>query len=321
MTVKEKLLMLFEAHKGVYYSGQEMADALQVSRAAVWKAVKALQGEGYPIDAVTNRGYCMAETADILSPQGVEKYLHTEGILLEVFPAVPSTNALVRREAALGRPEGYVAAANAQSEGRGRYGRSFCSPEGTGIYLSILLRPRDCTAERAVAMTTMAAAAMCRAVQQVSGLHPKIKWVNDLFLNGKKVCGILTEGAFSMESGMLEYAVLGVGVNLYPPREPFPEDLQSIAGTLFDSPRSDMKNRLTAAFLDCFFDYYRGGEGYLERYRGESMVLGRTIRVLKPSGEKTARALEIDDACRLLVRYSDGTAERLSCGEIRILPE
>lgn len=356
MTTKEKLLELFESNKGNYFSGEELAARLSLSRAAVWKAVKGLRDQGYAIDAVTNKGYCLSIATDILSPQGVRKYLRPEmqKLQLTVLSTVASTNAAVREMAKDGQPPAEepehrkpdtgqsecsqsatdqpysapspcdtierVLIANGQTRGRGRYGRGFFSPEGTGIYMSLLLKPRNCSASRAVRFTTMAAVAMCEAIEEVSGEKAQIKWVNDIFVRGRKICGILTEGSFDMESGALDSAVLGVGVNVYPPREGFPGELAEMAGALFDSPGNDKKNRLAAAFLNRFMEYYQGQErqDYTKEYRQRSLALGRQVTVI--SGDRTRNALveDIDEECRLFVRYENGETERLSYGEIRL---
>lgn len=322
MTTKEKLLGLLESNKGTYFSGEEIARTLCVSRAAVWKAVKALRQEGYAIDAATNRGYCLSEKTDILSPQGIRKYLKPvyQAIELTVLPAAASTNALIREKANQGFPEGYTVISNEQTEGRGRYGRTFYSPGGTGIYMSILLRPVHYSAQQAVRLTAVAAVAMCEAIEAVSGETAQIKWVNDIFVRGKKVCGILTEAAFGLESGALEYAVLGVGVNVYPPREGFPKELEAIAGPVFDSARDDGKNRLAGEFLNRFMDCYTapGQTDYIEKYRSRSLVIGKEITVFAGSQARSAHACGIDDACRLLVRYDNGETASLSYGEIGI---
>ena len=325
MTTREKLLSLLEANKGTYFSGEDIAQALQVSRAAVWKAVNTLRQEGYAIDAVTNKGYRLSEDTDILSPQGIRKYLNApyQSLDLAVVPTVGSTNALLREKANQGCSEGCVVIANQQTAGRGRYGRRFFSPGETGIYLSILLRPIHYSPRQAVCLTAAAAVAMCQAIESVSGEQPQIKWVNDIFLNGKKVCGILTEAAFGLETGALEYAVLGVGVNVYPPKEGFPAELDSVAGAVLDCPGEDAKNRLAGEFLNRFLDFYAAPEAaaYLEGYRSRSLVVGKNITVL--SGDRAIRAYAygIDDACRLLVRYENGETEALSHGEIAVKME
>lgn len=322
MTTKEKLLGLLETNKGTYFSGEEIARQLSVSRAAVWKAVKALQQEGYAIDAVTNRGYCLSEKTDILSPQGICKYLKPayQDMELTVLPAAASTNTLIREKANQGCPEGYTVISNEQTEGRGRYGRKFYSPGDTGIYMSILLRPVHYAPQQAARLTAVAAVAMCEAIEAVSEETAQIKWVNDIFVRGKKVCGILTEAAFGLESGALEYAVLGVGVNVYPPKAGFPEELAAIAGAIFDCAQDDGKNRLAGEFINRFMDCYTAPDqtDYIEKYRSRSLVIGKDITVFAGEQTRSAYAYGIDDACRLLVRFDNGETASLSYGEIAI---
>ena len=171
MTTKESILALFEEQRGVYFSGEEIAARLAVSRAAVWKAVNGLRKEGYEIDAVSNKGYRLAADTDILSTQGIEKYQDPvcRTLNLCVLPEAESTNTLLREKANAGAPEGTVILANTQTKGRGRRGRSFYSPADTGLYLSILLRPDGMTPDQAVKITTMAAVAVCEAVEEISG--------------------------------------------------------------------------------------------------------------------------------------------------------
>ena len=322
MTTKEKLLALLENNKETFFSGEEIARTLQVSRAAVWKAVNALREDGYTIDAVTNKGYRLSPDSDILSPQGIRKFLKPEyrDLDLTVLPTAPSTNALVREKANQGCPEGCVVIACEQIAGRGRYGRQFFSPADTGVYLSLLLRPTAYSPQQATCLTAAAAAAMCQAIKAVTGQRPGIKWVNDIFLHGKKVCGILTEAAVSLETGSLDYMVLGAGVNLYPPEEGFPEDIQSIAGSVLEHRTPDAKNRLVGEFLNRFWDFYTHPERkvYLEDYRARSLAIGRNVTVLSNGQAVSAYAYGIDDDFRLLVRYGSGETEALSYGEIRI---
>ena len=325
MGTKEKLLALFEADKGKFFSGEELAARLAVSRTAVWKAVNSLRKEGYEIQAVQNKGYSLSVSTDILSIQGVEKYLNPEHsyIELEILSDIGSTNDYLREKAAQGKGEGYAVVAGAQTRGKGRTGRSFYSPADTGIYLSLLLRPKDCGPAQAVKFTTMAAVAACEAIENVSHRSPQIKWVNDIYIDGKKVSGILTEASVSLENGSLEYVLLGIGINVYPPEKGFPQELRETAGSVFQERKSDGKNQLTAGFLNRLMEIYTKEETgeYAEEYRKRSMVLGKRIQILTPEGEKGARALEIDKDCRLLVEYEDGNRELLRAGEIRIRPE
>ena len=322
MTTKEKLLALLEDSKGTFFSGEEIARTLQVSRAAVWKAVNALREDGYTIDAATNKGYRLSPDSDILSPQGIRRFLKPEyrDLDLTVLPTAPSTNALVREKANQGCPEGCIIIACEQTAGRGRYGRQFFSPVDSGVYLSLLLRPTAYSPQQATCLTAAAAAAMCQAIEAVTGQQPGIKWVNDIFLHGKKVCGILTEAAVGLETGTLNYMVLGAGVNLYPPAEGFPEEIQSIAGSVLERSCPEAKNRLVGEFLNRFWDFYTHPEcrTYLEDYRSRSLAIGQNVTVLSAGRAVSAYAYGIDDDFRLLVRYDSGKTEALSYGEIRI---
>lgn len=322
MTTKEKLLALLEDSKGTFFSGEEIARTLQVSRAAVWKAVNALREDGYTIDAATNKGYRLSPDSDILSPQGIRRFLKPEyrDLDLTVLPTAPSTNALVREKANQGCPEGCVIVACEQTAGRGRYGRQFFSPVDSGVYLSLLLRPTAYSPQQATCLTAAAAAAMCQAIEAVTGQQPGIKWVNDIFLHGKKVCGILTEAAVGLETGTLNYMVLGAGVNLYPPVKGFPEEIQPIAGSVLEHNCPEAKNRLVGEFLNRFWDFYTHPEcrTYLEDYRSRSLAIGQNVTVLSAGRAVSAYAYGIDDDFRLLVRYENGDTEALSYGEIRI---
>ena len=322
MTTKEKLLALLEDSKGTFFSGEEIARTLQVSRAAVWKAVNALREDGYTIDAATNKGYRLSPDSDILSPQGIRRFLKPEyrDLDLTVLPTAPSTNALVREKANQGCPEGCIIIACEQTDGRGRYGRQFFSPVDSGVYLSLLLRPTAYSPQQATCLTAAAAAAMCQAIEAVTGQQPGIKWVNDIFLRGKKVCGILTEAAVGLETGTLNYMVLGAGVNLYPPVKGFPEEIQPIAGSVLERSCPEAKNRLVGEFLNRFWDFYTHPEcrTYLEDYRSRSLAIGQNVTVLSAGKAVSAYAYGIDDDFRLLVRYENGDTEALSYGEIRI---
>ena len=249
--VKQEVLTALDAARGRYISGQELAAQLAVSRTAVWKAVAALRRDGIPIKAVTNRGYTLAQSVDVLNAAAVAVQLDeatVKALQIEVVDRLPGTNAALRSRADAGAREGLVLIAQAQSAGRGRGGHSFCSPPG-GLYMSILLRP-EIGARQAVGLTAMAAVAAARAAERLCGVPITIKWVNDLWKNGKKVCGILTEAALDLESGMLDYAVLGLGFNVAAPADGWPEDLRDVAGTLYDgSPAPGARAALAAAFL------------------------------------------------------------------------
>lgn len=324
--VKLQVLSVLEKTRGQYCSGQELAQQLGVSRTAVWKAVAALRADGVPIQAVTNRGYALPVDADILHADAVTALLHPEvakALQVEVYDRLPGTNAALRTRAAEGAPEGLVLIAQAQSAGRGRSGRSFFSPPG-GLYMSLLLRP-ELGARQAVFLTVMAAVAAARACENLCGVPIQIKWVNDLWKDGKKVCGILTEASMDVESGLLDYAIVGPGFNLVPPPGGWPDELQNIAGSLFDTAPPGARARLAAAFLNEFWPLYRSSHyrAVLPEYRTRQALPGHRVEV-RPGHADAYRAtvLGIDEECRLLVR-PDGqnTTVALSSGEVRIVPE
>ena len=321
MTVQDHLRTLLESNKSVFLSGEEIARRLGVSRNAVWKAIKALQAGGYPIQAVPNRGYCLSASSDVLSESGIRQYLTGEALSLDlrVYDSVDSTNLVLRSLANAGAAEGTVVIAAEQTGGRGRKGRSFYSPQGTGVYISLLLKPKIAP-DDATLITTTAAVAVSEAVEALSGEPAAIKWVNDVFLRGKKVCGILTEGSFDMESGQFEYAILGAGINVYEPVGGFPAEISEIAGSVLVSPAPDAKNRVIAEYLNRFLPLYRelGSAATNAEYRKRSFVLGQMVNVLVGDRATPARAIDIDERCRLLVEYENGRRETLSSGEISV---
>lgn len=321
MSVKERLLPLLGDRGEDYLSGEDAARLLGVSRTAVWKAVSALKEDGYDIEAVTNRGYRLKDGGDVLSSAEIEKHLTSlKGKLnIEVKKTVTSTNALLKEKAAAGADEGTVLVALSQTAGRGRFTRSFFSPLDSGIYMSILLRPRI-SAENATLITTAAAVAVAEAAENLSGRKTGIKWVNDVLVNGKKICGILTEASLNIESGELDYAVLGIGLNVYEPENGFPDEIKNIAGAIFKERGAGQKSRLAAAVLEGFNKYYESlsERSFLNAYKERCIVLGKQINVLSQDGSRPATALDIDENCRLYVKYSDGSQSLLSSGEVSI---
>ena len=229
--------------------------------------------------------------------------------------AVTSTNKLVK-ECASERDEGYVIIADRQTEGRGRLGRSFFSPSGSGVYFSLLLKPETGISD-ALSVTTSAAVAMCSALKDTFGVEPGIKWVNDIYIDGKKVCGILAESAVDRESGRPEYIVLGIGVNVYEPEGGFPDDISALAGAVSRVKKADGRNALLASFFDSFYELK--GKDSAPLYKKYNMTPGKKIKVIKGNCIRDADALDIDKLCRLVVKYDDsGETEALSSGEISI---
>ncbi|MEG1870124.1 MAG: biotin--[acetyl-CoA-carboxylase] ligase, partial [Oscillospiraceae bacterium] len=218
MSVKSSVLQMLEANRGNSVSGQQLANELGVSRSAVWKAIKALETDGYAIEAVTNKGYLLASSNDLISAEGINNYLAAQYKKLPItaLKTVSSTNTHARMMAANGAKHGTIVVSEEQTNGKGRMGRTFFSPEGSGIYMSIILRPNTHTTN-AVFITTAAAVAVCRAIAKLTVAKPTIKWVNDIILRDKKICGILTEAVTDFENGMVESVVVGIGINFKEP--------------------------------------------------------------------------------------------------------
>ena len=324
MDLKQEILKILEENRGESISGTKLAKELYVTRSAVWKAIKSLQKEGYQITAVTNKGYCLAPYNDIVSAESISPYLkgRAKTFLLDVHHTITSTNTVAKERAGQGAPEGTVVVAREQTEGRGRLGRSFYSPNGSGIYFSIILRPK-LSIEDSLKITTAAAVAVARAIDTLAGVEAKIKWVNDIFVHDKKVCGILTEASLNFENGGLEYAVVGIGINIS--TQDFPKEIEAIAGSIFsqkpgDTPISsvlvaEVLNNIAEA-MDSLTDCK-----YLEEYRRRSFLLGKNILVIKGGQTIPAKAITIDDNARLVVEYDDHTREALSSGEVSIRPQ
>lgn len=320
MDLKEKILKILEQNRGKAVSGGEIAKILSVSRSAVWKSINALRMEGYEIYAQTNKGYILSESSTELSSQGIYALYPDCPYTIEVRKSVTSTNTLLKNLAQDGEKEKYVLIACEQTEGRGRLGRRFESPDKTGLYMSILLRP-DMKAEDALFITTSAAVGVARAIEKLceNNTDAKIKWVNDIFVNDLKVCGILTEASIDFESGGLEYAVLGIGVNLFS-SEILEKKLSGIAGGIFSSNIENARNRLACEILrelEYALDFKNRSE-ILAQYKSRSYLDGKDVTVISSKGDYPATVSGIDDRARLIVRTPDGDEKVLSTGEVSV---
>ena len=320
---KQKILSLLNQSEG-YLSGAEMSRQLGISRAAISKAVESLRQEGYEIDAVTNRGYKLLSSPDRLTEGEILPYLSVRHVArhLEVFATIDSTNNYLKRESG-NLPDGATAVADQQTGGRGRLGRNFASPEGKGIYYSVLLRP-DLPPAEAVNLTAYVAVAVCNGIEEATGVRPQIKWTNDIVMNGRKVCGILTEMAIEGETAALQYIVTGIGVNVNQTAEDWPEELKAIAGSIAQAVRHPVRRgRLAACLLNAldrvYLDWLAGNHAsYLEQYRKDCLTVGREVKLLRSGREEIATAIGIDDKFGLIVRHPDGREETVTSGEVSV---
>lgn len=321
-SVKERVATMLRQKRGEFVSGEEIAKELGVSRAAVWKNIKSLKNSGFNVASVTNRGYCFIDSEDIIAVDGIKEFLDKDlkdKICVEVTGKTTSTNDILKSRAAQGEKEFTLLVAGEQTKGKGRMGRTFFSPGDTGVYLSLLLKPAIKPAD-AVLITTAAAVSVCEALEKCGAPTPKIKWVNDIFVEDKKVCGILTEASFNIENGTLDYAVLGIGVNMYEPEGGFPDDINNIAGWVFSEKRDDLRNRFVACFINSFISYYENLENkkHCAEYERRCFVVGKNINVISSGSVRPAVALGVDENCGLAVRFENGETAVLNSGEISI---
>ena len=300
-------------------SGERLARRLGVSRNSVWKAIQQLRQEGYQIEAGTNRGYALTASPNRVSEPEIERWLKAKaiGARMELHARLDSTNTRAKALAAGGAPHGYLVIAESQSGGKGRMGRAFFSPEHSGVYITYILRP-DTLAEKAVMITSMAAVAVARAIEALADVDVKIKWVNDLYINDRKVCGILCEASMDFESGGLEYAVLGIGINVLAME--FPPELRDIATSIENECGHGVsRSRLIAEIsnqLDAMYAQLCTGE-FMAESRSRSNVIGRDVLVIRGDERFEARALDIDDQGRLVIRTESGVS-RVGSGEISL---
>ena len=319
--MKERILALLK-QSGGYVSGQELCESLGVSRTAVWKAVNALKESGYEIESVTNRGYRLKESPDVLLAEEVKSLLDTEWFGREIlyFDTVDSTNNEIKRQAEQGGKEGLLAIAESQSAGRGRHGRMWQSPAGSGIWMSFLLRP-DITPEQAAGITLVSAMGVAAAVREELGLPAQIKWPNDIVINGRKLTGILVELSTDMES--INYVAVGIGINVN--NSSFPEEIRDKATSLSAEcghrvKRSGIVASFGKHFERCYKIFMEDGDMRRLREEYEAALVNKDAEVIiiDADREKRRRALGINDAGELIVEDSDGNTENIRAGEVSV---
>ena len=246
-----------------------------------------------------------------ISKKYIKNHLEGSPYNIEVKRRVSSTNTLMKERAHCDEKEYSVLIASMQTAGRGRMGRRFYSPKNTGVYMSILFRIRE--NQNPLLLTTDAAVCLARVFEEMTGEKAEIKWVNDIYMNKRKVCGILTEGVG-------KYAVLGIGINVLPPKKDFPDDIKGIAGSVFKKRGAYLRERVIVKFLSEFMNVYQNPERetLLKEYKERSMILGREILILKSEERETATAINIADDYSLIVKKENGEITSLSSGDVSI---
>ena len=319
--MKTELLKILRESDG-YVSGQQLCERFHVSRTAVWKVIQQLKEEGYEVEAVKNRGYRIMTIPDVITAEEIRSRLHTNWMAENCIylESVDSTNNYAKRIAEDGTPSGTLVVADEQTGGKGRRGRAWCTPKGSAIAMTIVLRP-DIRPELASMVTLVMGLSVAKAIGSLYPVSVGIKWPNDVVVNGKKICGILTE--MSAEMTGIHYLVIGTGINTNV--EEFPEEIQSVATSLIKE-LGEKVNRaeLIAACLKYFEEYY---EKYIaagnlaplkEDY--EALLLNRNnkVRVLEPNHEYTGLSLGINEDGELLVEKEDGTVTAVYAGEVSV---
>lgn len=316
-----RILELLRRQEG-FLSGEDIGRELFITRAAVWKGIKKLREEGYEIEAVTNRGYRLTNPETMYNKRELEQGLKTKtmGQSIYFYEETDTTNNRARELALEGAPEGTLVVAEKQTAGRGRRGKVWESPLGTGIWMSLVLRPQIMPAEASV-LTLLCGLATAEAIEAETGLSAGIKWPNDILINGKKAVGILTE--MDCEMSEVHFVIPGIGINVN--TASFPPEIADIATSLYlECGKTVSRRRLVHKVLERLEEHYetflRTGSftAMLEDYRKHCITLGKEVHVL---GREPffAEALDITPEGELLVRRADnGKEEVVFSGEVSI---
>ena len=310
--MKQRILDILKSADG-YISGEDISSETGISRAAVWKHIKSLKNMDYEIDSVTNRGYRLVSSPDLITAEGITEGLNTEfiGRRIFIYDETDSTN---ERAKASGEADGSVFIAEVQNHGKGSRGRGWVSPRGTGIWHSILLKP-DISPAEVSQITLVAGLAVCKAI----GMGAKIKWPNDIVIDTKKVCGILTE--MSAEIDMVNYVVCGIGINVN--TESFDKEIEHRATSMYiESGEKQTRNEIIALELNYFEYYYKkfltGGLGaILDEYKKNCVTIGRDVTVIYKKETVTGKAKDIDENGALVVETDNGII-RVTSGEVSV---
>ena len=318
--MKTKILQyLLDAND--YVSGQEISNNLEVSRTAIWKHIKSLREDGYEIKSVTNKGYKLILEPDLLNESQLQYGLKTYTIGKNIihFKEIDSTNEELKRQAKTNAPDGLVCTAETQTKGKGRLSREWVSEYSKGIYASILLKPQISPME-VMSITLISGLAICNSIKKVTGLDATIKWPNDVLVNNKKVCGILTE--MSAQTDIVDYIIIGVGINVN--NTIFPDELKSKATSLFlESGKNVSRVELlkevlyqieiaTTEFItDCTYNL-------LKTYKENCVTIGKTVTVIRKDKEITGIAVDLSENGALIIETEQGQKMEINSGEVTV---
>lgn len=321
MSTKSAVLTLLMNQSTDFLSGEDMAKQLSVSRTAIWKAINELKKEGHLISSSSNKGYHY-EKSDILSAEGIQLSLNQEtpNLHITILKTSDSTMKNAKLAAIDGEPANTLIVADMQEAPKGRFGRPFFAKPQSGIYMSMLLRPNQ-NFEEMAQYTVIMAVAVSRAMDSLANIYTEIKWVNDIYLNGKKVCGILSEAMSDVESGQISNIIIGMGINFSIKQTDFPENIRQTATSLFpDAEPIFSRNQLIAEIWNQFYVILSKlpDQSFLEEYRSKSLVIGKNVTFTQAGVFYQGVAKEINQHGELIVHLNDGNEKTLSSGEISL---
>lgn len=319
--MKEEILRLLRSADG-YISGQELCNRFGVSRTAVWKAINQLKEAGYEIEAQQNKGYRLMAAPDLMTEAEIKSLMHTEWVAREVlyFDTIDSTNTKAQELAEKGYPSGTLVVADKQDSGKGRRGRSWVSPSGAGIFMTLMIKP-DINPNNASMLTLVAALAVAKAITSVTGEEALIKWPNDIVVNGKKVCGILTE--MNAQFDYINHIVVGIGINVH--NESFPEEISQMASSLMIEAGGKRFHRAqiiaeTMSYFEQYYDTFLKTQDLsaLVREYDELLVnMNKAVRVLDPKEPFDGKAMGITPKGELIVDTWE-SRKLVSSGEVSV---
>lgn len=319
--MKEEILRLLRSADG-YISGQELCNRFGVSRTAVWKAINQLKEAGYEIEAQQNKGYRLMAAPDLMTEAEIKSLMHTEWVAKEVlyFDTIDSTNTKAQELAEKGYPSGTLVVADKQESGKGRRGRSWVSPSGTGIFMTLMIKP-DINPNNASMLTLVAALAVAKAITSVTGEEALIKWPNDIVVNGKKVCGILTE--MNAQFDYINHIVVGIGINVH--NESFPEEISQMASSLMIEAGGKRFHRAqiiaeTMSYFEQYYDTFLKTQdlsAFVREYDELLVNRNKSVRVLDPKEPFDGKAMGITPKGELIVDTWE-SRKLVSSGEVSV---
>jgi BirA family biotin operon repressor/biotin-[acetyl-CoA-carboxylase] ligase len=321
MNIKQEILKAFNTHPDRFISGEELSHTCQCSRTAVWKHIEELRQEGYVFEAVRKAGYRLVAAPDRIAEEEILAALETKRIGRTIYAhdTVVTTQSLAHEAASKGAPEGTLVIAEQQTGGKGRLGRQWHSPKGTGIWMSLIVRP-EIPLPQTPQMTLLTAVTVAKTIRQTVDVPVLIKWPNDIFIGEKKVCGILTE--LNAESDRVNYLVIGIGINVNTVETDFPEDLLKVATSLRIASGQKIKR---AAFIQNFcrifeeeYDYYlrHGFERVKREWEANSYSIGRQVTVRTIHSTLEGRAIGLDAEGVLIVEDAAGQRHKVYSADV-----